>query len=96
MCLNGVNVGGFRVNPKNSLFDGKMDIYITPATIFNGLTNYIFHRKKITIISTKHAEISTSDKGSWCLDGEEGMKGNLVLDVLPGHIQVFGYFKNSR
>ncbi len=96
MCLNGVNVGGFRVNPKNSLFDGKMDIYITPTTIFNGLTNYIFHRKKITIISTKHAEISTSEKGSWCLDGEEGMKGDLVLDVLPRHIQVFGFFKNNR
>ncbi|MDY6362820.1 MAG: YegS/Rv2252/BmrU family lipid kinase [Bacilli bacterium] len=96
MCLNGVNVGGFRVNPHNSLFDGKMNIYITPTTIFNGLTNYIFHRNKITIINTKHAEITTSETGSWCLDGEEGMKGNLVLDVLPAHIRVFGQFKNSR
>ena len=96
MCLNGVNVGGFRVNPNNSLFDGKMNIYITPTTIFNGLTNYIFHRKRITILNTKHAEISTSETGSWCLDGEEGMKGNLVLDVLPAHIKVFGAFKKQR
>ena len=96
MCLNGVNVGGFRVNPHNSLFDGKMNIYITPSTIFNGLPNYIFHKKKITIISTKHAEISTNTDSSWCLDGEEGMKGNIVLDVLPSHIKVFGEFKNTR
>ena len=96
MCLNGINVGGFRVNPNNSLFDGKMNIYITPTTIFNGLPNYIFHRKKITVINTNHVEISTDSTDSWCLDGEEGMKGNLVLDVLPAHIRVFGHFKNQR
>lgn len=93
MCLNGVNVGGFRVNPHNSLFDGKMDIYITPTTIFNGLTNYIFHKKRITVIHTSHAEITTSEKGSWCLDGEQGMNGNIEISVLPAHIQVFGSFK---
>ena len=96
MCLNGVNVGGFKVNPNNSLFDGKMSIYVTPTTIFNGLINYIFHKKKITIIHTKHAEISTNDHSSWCIDGEKGMIGNVVLDVLPAHIRVFGNIKNPR
>lgn len=96
MCLNGVNVGGFKVNPKNSLFDGKMDIYITPTTILNGLTNYIFHKKRITVIHTSYAEITTSETGSWCLDGEEGMKGNLKISVLPAYIKVFGSFKNVR
>lgn len=96
MACNGINVGGFKVNPKNSLFDGKIDIFVTPPTIFNGLTNYIFHKKRIKIIHTTHAEISTDDNTPWCLDGEEGMRGNIVLDVLPAHIQVFGYYKNHR
>lgn len=96
LVLNGVNVGGFKVNPKNSLFDGKVDVYITPGTIFNGLTNYIFHKKRITKISTSNLEISTNETCPWCLDGEEGVPGNLKISTLPAHISVFGHFKNIR
>ena len=96
MAVNGVNVGGFKVNKTNSLFDGKFDVYITPQTIFNGLTNYIFHKKRIIKLRTSCAEISTSETGSWCLDGEKSFSGDIKITTLPAHIRVFGSFKNVR
>lgn len=93
MVLNGVNCGGFKVNKNNSLFDGMCDIYITKPTFLNGLPNFIFNRKNVFHFKAKHVEISTSENGPWCIDGESFKSGDLKIDVLPAHIRVFGDIK---
>lgn len=95
MALNGVNCGGFKINKENSLFDSMCDIYITKPTFLNGLPNFIFNKKNVLHLRGKHVEISTSENDPWCIDGESYKSGDLIIDVLPAHIQVFGDLKNT-
>jgi len=93
MVCNGYNVGGFKVNHHNSIMDGLVDIYVTKPTIFNGITNFLWHKKNITHLKVSEARISTDEKMPWCIDGESGFPGDLKVQVLPGHINVIGYKK---
>ena len=88
MVLNGVNMGGFRVNGNGKINDGKMELFIADKGPFNGLTHYVSHRK-LTVISSSKFLIKTSEKGPWCLDGEKGPEGQILIINHPKALRIF-------
>jgi len=96
LVMNGPYVGGFKVNSKNAMFDGVIDIYLTKPGIFNGLLHYLFFKVKTKHIRARKIEITTNQENYWCFDGEKGISGNLKIEVLPGYLKVFGLKKTAK
>ena len=88
MVLNGRNMGGFLVNPKGKINDGKMELFIAEKGPFNGLTHYL-SRRKLTIVSSGRFLINTSESGPWCLDGEQGPEGQILVTNHPKALRIF-------
>ncbi len=88
MVLNGKNMGGFRVNGKSRINDGKMELFIAAKGPFNGLTHYVSHRK-LTVISSDRFLVKTSEAGPWCLDGEKGPEGQILIVNHPKALRIF-------
>lgn len=88
MILNGKNMGGFLVNKKSSITDGKMELFVADDGPFNGLTHYLFHHK-VNVISSASFSIKTSEKGPWCLDGERGPEGQLKVLCHAKALRIF-------
>jgi len=88
MVLNGKNMGGFRVNGESRINDGKMELFIAAKGPFNGLTHYVSHRK-LTVISSDRFLIKTSEVGPWCLDGEKGPEGQILITNHPKALRIF-------
>ncbi len=74
LLLNGINMGGFKVNRYCSLTDGKMELYIAKKDVTNGIAPLLFNKDRV-VISAKEFIVKTDEEMSWCLDGEEGPKG---------------------
>jgi YegS/Rv2252/BmrU family lipid kinase len=89
LILNGRNVGGFLVNSKSNNRDGYLDLFLTKPGLFNGLLHYLFFKVKTTHYKAKHLEIKTNQKMPWCIDGEQGPVGDVVLDVVPLALKIF-------
>jgi diacylglycerol kinase (ATP) len=88
MVLNGKNMGGFRVNKKGNITDGKMELFIADDGPFNGLTHYVSHQK-LLVISSDRFSIKTSEEGPWCLDGEKGPEGQVLISCHPKALRIF-------
>jgi diacylglycerol kinase (ATP) len=88
MVLNGRNMGGFLVNRNGKINDGKMEFYVADEGPFNGLTHYLFHHR-VRVISSTQFTISTSEMGPWCLDGEKGPEGKIVVNCHPSALKIF-------
>lgn len=91
LVMNGPSVGGFKINSKQSMYDGVIDIYLTKPGIFNGLLHFIFFKIRTKHIQAKNIEITANLNESWCFDGEKGISGNLKIEVLPQNLKVFGH-----
>ena len=89
IVMNGKYVGGFRINPKNSISDGMMDVYITKPGMFNGLVHYFPFKTKTKHIRTNKIVITPKGDDPWCLDGEKVSSGIGEIKVLPSHISMF-------
>lgn len=89
IVMNGKYVGGFRINPKNSISDGMMDVYITKPGMFNGLVHYFPFKTKTKHIRTSKIVITPKGDDLWCLDGEKVSSGIGEIKVLPSHISMF-------
>jgi len=88
MVLNGRNMGGFLVNKNGFINDGKMEFFVADEGILNGLTHYLFHHK-VSVISSDRFSIKTSESGPWCLDGEKGPEGQVVITCHPKALRIF-------
>lgn len=89
LLLNGKCVGGFTVNPKGSVRDGKMELYLTRPGLFNGLLHYLFFKAGVRKIVANDIKISTDIDMPWCLDGEKGLSGDIHVETLPRKITIF-------
>lgn len=89
LVMNGLYVGGFPVNFKNSTVDGKFDLYLTKPGLFNGLLHFIFFKVRTRHIVTSKMKISTNANMPWCIDGEKGLTGDVIITCLPKHVRVF-------
>ncbi|MBP5091570.1 MAG: hypothetical protein J6328_03315 [Bacilli bacterium] len=89
LLLNGRNVGGFRINKKGSIQDGKLEVYLPKPGLFNGLLPFFLSPNKVERISLSKAHIRLDSSLTWCFDGEEGGRGDLDVEVLPSAFQIY-------
>jgi len=94
LLLNGTHVGGFKVNDHSSVNDGKMELYLTRPGLFNGLIHYLFFKMRTLKIVGSRFKIHTDQDMPWCIDGEEGPKGDVDIECVPGKLRI--YCKNPR
>ncbi|MFA5481290.1 MAG: YegS/Rv2252/BmrU family lipid kinase [Bacilli bacterium] len=89
LLLNSKYVGGFPVNLRNALDDGKFDVYLTKPGLFNGLLHYFLLKARTAYYRVNKIRVSPSTNTPWCIDGEEGMAGNLQIICLNKHLRIF-------
>ena len=89
LILNGANVGGFRINKEGSINDGKMEIYLPKPGLFNGLIPFFLSPKKVKRVSTSKAHIHVDGDLTWCFDGEEAIKGDIDVEILPSLFKIY-------
>ncbi len=89
IVMNGEYVGGFKINPKNSINDGMFDVYITKPGMFNGLVHYFPFKTKTVHIHTDKLIVDTKSDDPWCLDGEKSTIGKAEIECLPAYISMF-------
>lgn len=88
MFLNGVNMGGFKLNKETKLDDGIIEGYFPKQSPFNGVLRFLpFKKEKARLI--KNIKIKPTDDGYWCLDGEKGGKGEVTISVISNEISIF-------
>ncbi|NLB49294.1 MAG: hypothetical protein GX807_00535 [Erysipelotrichia bacterium] len=89
LIMNSAHIAGFKINPKSDSFDGKMDLFWTEPTIFNSLFRYFLFRKKLHTYKFERVIIRTNSENHWALDGEKGSSGEMKIEVLARHLEVF-------
>jgi diacylglycerol kinase (ATP) len=88
MVLNGRNIGGFTVNRKGKMNDGKMEVFLTKKGFFNGLLHYLpFSASPDDVCFS--CRFSGLEDLPWCLDGEKGPNGDVSFILEPSKIDVF-------
>ncbi len=88
MFLNGVNMGGFKLNKETKLDDGIIEGYFPKQTLFNGILRFLpFKKEKPRLI--KSITVKPMDNGYWCLDGEKGGRGEVKISVISNEISIF-------
>ena len=90
MILNGQRMGGFRINKKSKINDGKVEIFYSSEGVFNSLLNYFIFRKKLIMISASKFSIKLDKNKQWEIDGEIGPVGNIEVEVLPNFLSIIG------
>lgn len=88
LLLNGRFMGGFLVNPKSKVNDGKMELFLVKPGLFNGLLHYLFHTG-IQVIRSDVFKIKIDSEQPWCLDGEKGTSGSITVTLHPSSLRVF-------
>lgn len=92
LMLNSNHVGGFYVNLKNKMNDGKVNLFITKPGIFNGLLHYLFFKVRTTKILTNHFTFTFKNESMpWCVDGEHGEIVNpqsIDVKCYPSHLKI--------
>lgn len=88
LLMNGKNVGGFRVNRRSSIKDGKLELFLAKPGLFNGLLHYLFHFG-VMRISAAELKIHTDSNQAWCMDGEETFSGDIHAKILPKKLRIF-------
>lgn len=104
LVMNGRSIAGFPVNKSASMQDGVLELAIIKqvkkpsalqkfAKYFSLLALLLFgvrfHKKDFHFISGKEIEIYTDDTVVWDFDGEEGIRGDVKIEVLPNRVNLF-------
>lgn len=101
--MNGRYVAGIGLNRKGSMADGKLEAavirqckrpnffqkvraYCSLASLF--LFGYGVRERNIVRLEGSHFEIDAGDSVVWNFDGEKGVSGRAVIDVLPKRINM--------
>lgn len=102
--MNGRSVAGMPVNRKASMADGQMEVAIVLQKEHPGFfarigafvsiaALFLFHghvrRKHLVFLRGNKLRIETGEDVVWDLDGEEGMRGCVDVELLPRRMQLF-------
>lgn len=88
MIMNGTHMAGFKVNKQCDYDDGKFELYLTDKGLFNGLLHYIPF-KNIEPFTISECSIDAPASDYWCLDGEKGPSGKILVEVCPKAIKAY-------
>ncbi len=101
--MNGRSVAGFPVNKDASMQDGLLELAIIKQAekpnFFQRIGAYFslaafmvvgvkVKKRDIDIMRGDHVRISTNEKLTWDFDGEEGLRGDIDVEVLRGHVEL--------
>ena len=104
LTMNGRSVAGMPVNKRSSMADGVMemaiirqkehpDLFARMGAFVSIAMLFLFRgkvrRNKITLLRGSRFTIQTADDLVWDLDGEEGMCGNIEVELLPRRMRLF-------
>jgi len=106
LVLNSISVAGVPFNRGGHLNDGKFDIIAVKKGLHKGLFNIIrlfllglfkFRIQKVV----KHYRaskmtIEVLDNPVWTIDGEKGPSGNVVIENLHNHLQIYIPVKRNK
>ena len=104
MAMNGRSVAGMKVNAHASMADGQMELalirqkerpgffarmgaYVTLVALF--LFRGRVRKKHLAFLRGDRFVIGTAGDVVWDLDGEEGMRGDLEVELLPKRMRLF-------
>lgn len=104
LVLNGRSVASFPINRSGSMCDGQLELavirqaerpgffrrigaYFSLASLF--LFGVKIKKKDILYLHGRHITIGTDNGVVWDLDGEEGMHGDIAVEVLPQRMRMF-------
>ena len=104
LVLNGRSVASFPINRSGSMCDGQLELavirqaerpgffrrigaYFSLASLF--LFGVKIKKKDILYLHGRHITIGTDNGVVWDLDGEEGMRGDIAVEVLPQRMRMF-------
>lgn len=104
LVLNGRSVASFPINRSGSMCDGQLELavirqaerpgffrrigaYFSLASLF--LFGVKIKKKDILYLHGRHITIGTDNGVVWDLDGEEGMRGDIAVEVLPHRMRMF-------
>lgn len=107
MILNSKSIGGVVFNKHGHLNDGKFDLMIVKNSRYNGLINIfkmmlsgIFRKnidqKAVKHIKTSKIHVQLQNDATWCVDGEAGPKGNVYIENLHQHLEIYAPIKNNH
>lgn len=103
-AVNGRSVAGFPVNRSASMQDGVMELAVIKQAkhpnffqklgAFFSIAAFLFvgmkvKKKDIVKMRGSRVLIETDPDLVWDLDGEEGPRGNVEIEVLAGHVKLF-------
>lgn len=88
MLMNGKYVGGFKVNRKSKINDGKIELFLSKKGAFGGLLKYMFNRNK-PIIITKDVTIEIQENISWDYDGEQIEGGIKTFSIMHDKFKIY-------
>ncbi len=103
LVMNGRSVARFPVNRSASMADGKLEVALVKqakrpnffqkiGAFFSVAALMVFgikiKKRDIEIFRGDHVRIHTSEMLTWDFDGEEGIKGDVEIEVLPAHVNV--------
>lgn len=104
LILNTKSVGGMRFNRFGHLNDGEFDIVLVKNGTGYGRFNIIgffihgllgFRRNKVYTdsLTSRKFKVEISEDVYWCVDGEKGPKGTIIVENLHEHIKIFAQEK---
>ncbi|MDY0363878.1 MAG: YegS/Rv2252/BmrU family lipid kinase [Bacilli bacterium] len=107
LILNSKSIGGVVFNRHGHLNDGKFDLMIVRNSRHNGLINIfrmiitgIFRKnmdnKAVKHIKTSKIHVELQDDATWCVDGEAGPSGNVYIENLHEHLDIYAPLKNNH
>lgn len=89
LIMNGTNIGGFKINPKSCITDGKFDLFLSRPSIFNSLLTYLFFRRRIKHFNIDQVTIKCDSLDYWDIDGEKGPCGEVTIKSLKHYLSIF-------
>ncbi len=104
LVMNGRSVAGFPINRDGSMTDGELEVAVIHqvqrpgffrriGAIFSVASLFAFgcriRKKDITYLKGDCIRIFTSEDVVWDFDGEEGVRGNVKIDVCPRRVKLF-------
>lgn len=99
LILNSISVGGIPFNRFGHLNDGLFDVVLVKKDHTKGLLNILslftlgIGLKRITkrflVLRGSEITIEVSEDTVWCVDGEAGPKGKVVIKNLHNHLNIY-------
>lgn len=104
LTMNGRSVAGMPINGRGSMADGQIEMavirqkehpgfFARMGAYFSLIMLFLFHgrlwKRRITLLRGSAFSIRTEGDLVWDLDGEEGMRGNIEIELLPRRMKLF-------